>query len=181
MRVKEFNMKKLLLSSAVLLSTVFVTACSQNQASTDPEDDEVEMTTSSTSNEESSTSTSTSSTQTATSSEPFNPADYTTVDFAVWNHDEIEKGQKITFSGKVLQNQKQDEFYLLRIAIDSDYNKVVMVGIPSTLYTKVIAENDIISVYGKNIGLTEYQTVRGDTRTIPLLRTDHYEVTAYGN
>ena len=28
-------MKKLLLSSAVLLSTVFVTACSQNQASTD--------------------------------------------------------------------------------------------------------------------------------------------------
>lgn len=180
-------MKKLLLSSAVLLSTVFVTACSQNQASTDPEDDEVEMTTSSTSNEESSTSTSTSSTQTststqtATSSEPFNPADYTTVDFAVWNHDEIEKGQKITFSGKVLQNQKQDEFYLLRIAIDGDYNKVVMVGIPSTLYTKVIAENDIISVYGKNIGLTEYQTVRGDTRTIPLLRTDHYEVTAYGN
>ena len=49
-----------------------------------------------------------------------------------------------------------------------------MVGIPSTLYTKVIAENDIISVYGKNIGLTEYETVRGDTRTIPLLRTDHY-------
>lgn len=35
-------MKKLLLSSAVLLSTVFVTACSQNQASTDAEDDEVE-------------------------------------------------------------------------------------------------------------------------------------------
>ena len=156
----------------MLLSTVFVTACSQNQASTDAEDDEVEMTTSSTSNEESSTSTSTSSTQTststqtATSSEPFNPADYTTVDFAVWNHDEIEK-DKITFSGKVLQNQKQDGFYLLRIAIDSDYNKVVMVGIPSTLYTKVIAENDIISVYGKKIGLTEYETVRGDTRYNP--------------
>ncbi len=86
-------MKKLLLSSAVLLSTVFVTACSQNQASTDAEDDEVEMITSSTSNEESSTSTSTSSTQTststqtATSSEPFNTVYYTTLDFAVWNHD----------------------------------------------------------------------------------------------
>lgn len=31
MRVKEFNMKKLLLSSVVLLSTVFITACTQKQ------------------------------------------------------------------------------------------------------------------------------------------------------
>lgn len=180
-------MKKILLSSVVLLSTVFITACSQKQENSNAKDDDVEMTTSSTSKDESSTSTSTSSSQTSTSSqtttpsEPFNPADYTTVDFAVWNHDEIEKGKKITFNGKVLQNQKQEEFYLLRIAIDSDYNKVVMVGIPSSLYTKVIAENDIITVYGKNVGLTEYETVRGDTRSIPLLRSDHYEVTAYGN
>ena len=97
LRVKEFTMKKLLLSSVVLLSTVFITACSQNQENSNAKDDDVEMTSSSTSKEESSTSTSTSSSQTTTPSEPFNPEDYTTVDFAVWNHDEIEKGKKYYF------------------------------------------------------------------------------------
>lgn len=42
-------MKKLLLSSVVLLSTVFITACSQNQENSKAKDDDVEMTTSSTS------------------------------------------------------------------------------------------------------------------------------------
>ncbi|WP_270308027.1 hypothetical protein [Streptococcus koreensis] len=166
--------------------TLLCAGCSNQNNETDSTDEEYEQVSSSSSSEaetsEYTSSVSTTSTEPSTPApEPFNPADYTTVDFALWNHDEIEKGKKITFSGKVLQNQKQGEYYLLRVAIDSDYNKVVLVGISSSLYEKVIAEDDIITLYGRNAGLTEYETVRGDIRTIPLFRTDHYEVTAYGN
>lgn len=62
-------MKKLLLSSVVLLSTMFITACTQKQETGSAKDGDIEMTTSSTSKEESSSSSSTSSSTSSTSSD----------------------------------------------------------------------------------------------------------------
>lgn len=173
-------MKKVVLGFVSILALTLV-ACSNEEKTSSSSSDDWETELSSSSEEEASASESTEVSSSSSSEEPFDPATYSEVDFGAWNHDDIEKGKKLTFSGKVLQNQKDDTYYLLRVAIGSDYDKVVMVGIPTSIYKKIIAEDDIITVHGVNVGLTEYTTVQGNVRTIPLLRADHYEVVSYGN
>jgi len=174
-------MKKVVLGFVSVLTLTLVACSNEEKTSTSPSADWKKEFSSSSEDEEVYTNESTQTSSSSSSEEPFNPAAYSDVDFGAWNHDDVEKGKKLTFSGKVLQNQKDEDYYLLRIAIDSDYDKVVMVAISTSLYKKIIAEDDIVTIHGVNVGLTEYTTVQGNVRTIPLLRADHYEVVSYGN
>ena len=96
----------------------------------------------------SSYSSSSSSSSSYSSSSEFNPADYEVPDFNAWNHDQLEYGKKVQITGKVLQNMKDDYSYYIRLAMDDDYDKVVLIDIASYDYDDIIAEDDNVTFYG---------------------------------
>ncbi|WP_247906729.1 hypothetical protein [Streptococcus anginosus] len=126
--------------------------------------------------------TSTSGTSYSSSSEQtFTPNDYEVPDFGAWNHDQLEQSKKVQITGKVLQNMRRDSSYYLRVAMDDDYDKVVMIEISSYIYKDVIAENDNVTFYGLAKGLTSYESTLGKEITLPLMIAQHYTVNNYGN
>ena len=129
------------------------------------------------SSEESSTS---ETSYSSSSEQAFNPNDYEVPDFGTWNHDQLEKNKKVKITGKILQNTKSEDMHYLRVAMDGDYNKVVMVGIHDYVYKSVIAENDNVTFYGMAKGLTSYKSTLGKEITLPLMYAHRYTVNSYG-
>lgn len=112
--------------------------------------------------------------------EPFDPATYPLVDFNAWNHDDVEYASKLQVTGTVVQAMKSDEGMNLRLAINDDYDQVVLITIEDSDYQDVIAEDDNVTVYGLNAGLTSYKTVMGNEQTIPAMLGTNYTVNSYG-
>lgn len=77
------------------------------------------------------------------------------------------KGEKVKFKGKVLQVIESDEEIQIRLAIDSDYDKVILCGYSPDIVSSRILEDDVITIYGKSIGLTSYESTLGGNITIP--------------
>lgn len=116
----------------------------------------------------------------SSSEEPFDPATYPLVDFNAWNHDDVEYASKLQVTGTVIQAMKSDEGMNLRLAINDDYDQVVLITIEDSDYQDVIAEDDNVTVYGLNAGLTSYKTVMGNEQTIPAMLGTNYTVNSYG-
>jgi len=115
------------------------------------------------------------------SSSEFNPAEYEVPDFNTWNHDQLEYGKKVQITGKVLQTLKDGSYYNFRLAIDEDYDKVVLVELSSYEYSDVIAEDDNVTFYGTAEGLTSYESTWGKEVTLPSMDGSKYTVNSYGN
>ncbi|AGM98646.1 hypothetical protein Javan271_0002 [Streptococcus phage Javan271] len=122
-----------------------------------------------------------SSTPSSSSEEPFEPETYPLVDFNEWNHDKVTLASKVQVTGTVIQALKSNEGMNLRLAINDDYDKVVLITIENSDYQDVIAEDDNVTVYGLNAGLTTYKTVMGNEQTIPAMLGTNYTVNSYGN
>lgn len=116
----------------------------------------------------------------SSSEEVFDPNKYQVVDYNEWNHDKVEYASKVQVTGTVIQAMKSDEGMNLRLAINDDYDKVVLVTIENSDYKDVIAEDDNVTVYGLNAGLTSYETVMGNEQTIPGMLGTDYTVNSYG-
>ncbi|QGH03239.1 hypothetical protein PJ261_11265 [Streptococcus dysgalactiae] len=116
----------------------------------------------------------------SSSEEPFDPASYPLVDFNAWNHDKVEYASKVQVTGTVIQAMKSNEGMNLRLAINDDYDQVVLITIENSDYQDVIAEDDNVTVYGLNAGLTTYKTVMGNEQTIPAMLGTNYTVNSYG-
>ena len=86
-------------------------------------------------------------------------ANYGEVDYNKWNHDEIAVDTKVRVYGKVLQAMEDGKAYTLRVAINDDYDKIILVSIPSEYNNRVIAEDDHITLYGLVKGRQSYETV----------------------
>ena len=97
------------------------------------------------------------------------------VDDDAWNHDEIENGTKIKIKGKVLQELEEDGSHLLRVSINDDYDKIVLVVISDSHYDRVIAEGDQITLYGLSAGRQSYTTVFNSSKTLPSMVALMYE------
>ncbi|RMI77619.1 hypothetical protein ABNB56_11240 [Streptococcus iniae] len=121
-----------------------------------------------------------SSTPSSSSEEPFEPETYPLVDFNEWNHDKVTLASKIQVTGTVIQAMKSNEGMNLRLAINDDYDQVVLITIENSNYKDVIAEDDNVTVYGLNAGLTTYKTVMGNEQTIPAMLGTNYTVNSYG-
>ena len=102
-------------------------------------------------------------------------ANYGEVDYNSWNHDEIALDTKVRVYGKVLQAMEDGKAYTLRVAINDDYDKIILVSIPSEYNNRVIAEDDHITLYGLVKGRQSYETVFKATKTLPLMVTYMYE------
>ena len=102
-------------------------------------------------------------------------ANYGEVDYNKWNHDEIAVDTKVRVYGKVLQAMEDGKAYTLRVAINADYDKIILVSIPSEYNNRVIAEDDHITLYGLVKGRQSYETVFKSTKTLPLMVAYMYE------
>ncbi|MGQ9412199.1 hypothetical protein [Streptococcus pluranimalium] len=115
------------------------------------------------------------------SDEPIDPSGYNEVDYNEWNHDKLETLEPIKITGKVIQFLKDDSEVNLRVAINDNYDTIALVSMDTADYKDVIAENDNITVYGMNGGLTSYETTLGSEVTIPSLFATEYTINFYGN
>ena len=100
---------------------------------------------------------------------------YGEVDYNKWNHDEIAVDTKVRVYGKVLQAMEDGKAYTLRVAINDDYDKIILVSIPSEYNNRVIAEDDHITLYGLVKGRQSYETIFKSTKTLPLMVAYMYE------
>ena len=79
------------------------------------------------------------------------------------------EGRYVSFAGKVVQILEYDSYVCFRIASRGSYNDVVYVIMPIPESYSRILEDDKVTVSGTYGGLYSYETVRGDTVTIPLV------------
>ena len=78
--------------------------------------------------------------------------------------------------GKIVQVLEEDsdggKWLTLRVAQDSDYDSIWMVGYLLPDGESRILVDDKVALYGIYGGVTSYETVMGDTVTVPLLYAD---------
>ena len=81
-------------------------------------------------------------------------------------------GKKVKFTGKVIQVLEGDNMVQLRIAINSDYDKVVLVEYSSSIVKSRVLDDDIITIYGMSLGLYTYKSSLGTSITVPAISID---------
>jgi len=88
------------------------------------------------------------------------------------------KEKKVKFKGKVIQ-VLEDSYGVsvnLRIAIDSDYDKIILVEYPSSIVSSRVLEDDIITIYGISKGLYTYKATGGTSVTVPHIQVDKIDM-----
>lgn len=127
-----------------------------------------------------SSTTSSSTTTSSSSAKPKTTIDrdktsYSEVDYDKWNHDEVPVNTKVKVYGKVLQAIEDSKSYTLRVAINDDYGKIILVSIPSSYNNRVVAEDDHITLYGVAQGRQSYETVFKSKKTLPYMIAYMYD------
>lgn len=75
--------------------------------------------------------------------------------------------KKVKFSGKVIQVLEGDGDINIRLAVDGNYDNIILGEYDSSIVSSRVLENDTITIYGYSLGTTSYQSVMGGTITIP--------------
>lgn len=97
-----------------------------------------------------------------------------TYDQLARNPDDYE-GQKVKFSGKVIQVMEGSGTVQIRLAVNKDYDTVLYGEYKKDIVVSRVLENDIITVYGTSAGLLSYTSTMGGTITIPSVAIDKIE------
>ena len=63
------------------------------------------------------------------------------------------------------------------MAVDQDYDKMVLIEVPTDQLSSRILENDLITIYGASQGTIDYESTIGGTNTVPAITVDKFEVT----
>ena len=156
------------------ISNKQTTSSSTSKISSSSEKSSTSSSSSSKDNSSSSLTTSSSSSKTKISIDS-DKANYSEVDYSKWNHDEIAVNTKVKVYGKVLQAMEDGKSYTLRVAINDEYDKIILVSIPAEYNNRVIAEDDHITLYGLAKGRQSYETVFKSTKTLPYMVAYMYE------
>lgn len=88
---------------------------------------------------------------------------------------DLYKGEKVKFSGKVLQVMEDSDIVAIRLATKGGYDNVIYLAVPNSLIDSRILEDDRITIYGKARGLYSYESVLGATITLPLIYVDYID------
>lgn len=97
-----------------------------------------------------------------------------TYDQLVRTPDDYE-GEKVKFSGEVVQVMEDDGTTAIRLAVNEDYDNILIGVYDSNIVSSRILENDKVTIYGISTGLYSYETVMGDTLTIPSVQVEKIE------
>lgn len=76
-------------------------------------------------------------------------------------------GEKIKFSGKVIQVIEGTDEIQLRFAVNDDYDQVMYIGYSPDIVDQRVLEDDYLTIYGNSIGTISYESTMGGTITIP--------------
>lgn len=82
------------------------------------------------------------------------------------------EGQKVKFSGKVVQVLESGNSVHIRLAVNKNYDTILYGTYSSDIVSSRILDDDIITVYGVSTGLKSYQSTLGATITIPEMKID---------
>lgn len=83
------------------------------------------------------------------------------------------KGQKVKFSGKVIQViEGSGEEIQIRLEVNDNYQTVLLGEYSSSIVSSRVLENDHITIYGTSVGTISYQSTLGGTITIPAVMID---------
>ncbi len=92
------------------------------------------------------------------------------------NSDKYE-GKFATFTGEVVQVQESDGYYWIRINVTKDeygyYDDTMLAYIPITYFEGRILEEDILTIYGQLDGLETYESIFGESITIPRIIAEY--------
>ncbi len=83
--------------------------------------------------------------------------------------------EKVTFDGTVVQVMEGDSEITLRVAVDDDYDKIILVFYPADLLSQRVLEDDEITLYGTSMGLYTYESTLGASITVPLVEVDRID------
>ena len=64
----------------------------------------------------------------------------------------------------------------LRVAVNSNYDRVIFVYYSPELLSKRVLEDDIITLYGTSQGLYSYESTMGGKITIPLVEVEKLDI-----
>lgn len=78
-------------------------------------------------------------------------------------------GDKVKFTGKVLQVSKGESTNLIRLAVNGNYNQVILGSYDQGLTSTRVLEDDTITIYGMSLGEYTYEAVLGNSITLPLV------------
>lgn len=76
-------------------------------------------------------------------------------------------GKKVKFSGKVIQVIEGDDSVQIRLAVNNDYDTVLLGEYSNSTVSSRVLEDDKITIYGTSVGTISYQSTMGGKITIP--------------
>lgn len=85
------------------------------------------------------------------------------------------KGQKVKFTGHVVQVMEGSYKTELRVATSGKYDNVIYCTYNSSITPSRVLENDTITLYGVSKGLLSYESTMGATITIPSIEVDQID------
>ena len=76
-------------------------------------------------------------------------------------------GKKVKFKGRVVQVIEGSTSVQIRLAVDDNYDTILLGEYASSTVSSRVLEDDYITIYGTSVGIISYQSTMGGTITIP--------------
>lgn len=76
------------------------------------------------------------------------------------------------FEGKILQVMNGTGFKQYRVAINGDYNQVMLIQVKNGVSTETLLEDDYVYFKGQSLGTVTYKTVLGAEMTVPAFKVE---------
>lgn len=82
------------------------------------------------------------------------------------------EGQKVKFTGEVIQVMEGDDEVQIRLAVGGDYDNVIYGSYDKSIVSSRVLEDDYITIRGVSQGLLTYESTMGASITIPSVSID---------
>lgn len=86
------------------------------------------------------------------------------------------EGKDVCFTGEVVQLIDGEEETQIRLAIDGDYDKIILIGYDPSIVSERVLENDNITIYGVSMGIFTYESTLGGMISVPGVWVDHIQI-----
>lgn len=85
------------------------------------------------------------------------------------------EGKAVKLYGKVIQLIEGGEETQIRLAIDGDYDKIILIGYNPKIVSERVLEDDYITIYGISMGIFTYESTMGGMISVPGVYVEHIE------
>lgn len=85
------------------------------------------------------------------------------------------EGEKVKFSGKVVQVMEDDDAVQIRLAVNNNYDTIVYAEYDPYIVDSRILEDDQITIMGTSSGIITYESTMGGNISIPSVLVDEIE------